>query len=300
MSERHLTSEELAEYGLGIVDENHRAAAAAHLKHCSECSGELTSIVAAFDRAVPPEFPETPPAQVEQTWRAIVRHIEDAVAQAGAADARLAAKKGRVPGTSAAGSRRQRPEARGSLADWLGSLVPASPAWSWQLAKVAVLLGLGFGVAWFLAGRGWLPGNLEPPPPARAGGPPPVESTRGWLATSGYGERLETLLLALARGDSASRSGVTPTVRRVSRELLSDSRWYRRVADRAGDPVLAELLSEVEILLLAVATVPEGQEARLVEDLKSLIEQDDLLWRLRSMQRAKRSVTSRTTRGQVF
>jgi hypothetical protein len=94
---------------------------------------------------------------------------------------------------------------------------------------------------------------------------------------------LEILLLDLARGEDPSGTSLTPAVKEVSRDLLTDARWYRRAADQAGDPVLVDLLSEVELVLLAVATVPEGQEDDLVEILRDLIDDQDLLWRLRSV-----------------
>ncbi len=175
---------------------------------------------------------------------------------------------------------------RSRWANWFRPAFGGMPQWSWQMAQVVILAGLGFAAAWYLAGQGWLPGTQPAPELQQGGQSPSIESTRGWLAANGYAEQLEVLLLDLARGQGPSGEALTPTVKEVSRSLLTDARWYRRAADRAGDPLLADLLSEIEIVLLAVATVPEGQEDDLVTILRDLIDEQDLLWRLRSVRPA--------------
>lgn len=219
----------------------------------------------------PPEYPPATRKQVEATWQAIVREVE-ATAETGARETSVAAAE----------DQRSRPV-------WLGWLLPTAPAWSLQLVKVAALLVVGFAAAWYAAGRGWLPGSrrqvaaIPETPDARA-----VDrdaTSRSWLAMNGYGERLEVLLLGLTRGQTGG-AGVSPTVREVSRELLTDSRLYRRVAERLGDPALSELLSRVETILLALATVPEGQEEQLVKDLRGFIDESGLLSDIRDVRSA--------------
>jgi hypothetical protein len=138
-----------------------------------------------------------------------------------------------------------------------------------------------------------LPGTQPLPDVPQQGSSTSLDSARDWLAANGYADQLEVLLLDLARAEEPSGTALTPTVKEVSRNLLTDARWYRRAADRAGDPVLADLLSQIEIVLLAVATVPEGQEDDLVATLRDLIDDQNLLWRLRSVRKDEASAPSR-------
>ena len=211
------------------------------------------------------EAPELPPAarqQIEHTWQAIVREIEATEAQ--------------PVGIGV--------EPELAKPSWFDRLFPATPVWSWQMAKVAALLTIGFGVAWFASGRGWLPGTSGPDVAGVPGGSgaESVHPDRAWLASNDYSERLEVLLLGVALREPASGEDVG-VVREVSRELLSDSRFYRRVADRNDDPVLANLLSRIEIILLALATAPQGEEREVMDSLREFINESDVLTELRAV-----------------
>ena len=191
----------------------------------------------------PPEFPAATPEHIERTWRAIEAHVEAQKVVA----------------------------------------FPAVPSWSRQLVKVAALLVVGFGVAWFAAERGWLP--LTSPPQVATLPDDPVSGVpdRTWLAGSDYGDRLEALLLGVSRGSTAGNGDVAPAAREVSRELLNDNRFYQRVARRHGDPELSDLLARIEIVLLAVATAPEGQEQEAVNALREFIDETDLIGEIRDV-----------------
>lgn len=222
---------------------------------------------------------------MERSWQAVLGHVA-----ASAQDPSRASSMARVTELEGGTTQPTRGEwtssRRSRWANWFRPAFGGMPQWSWQMAQVVILAGLGFAAAWYLAGQGWLPGTQPAPELQQGGQSPSIESTRGWLAANGYAEQLEVLLLDLARGQGPSGEALTPTVKEVSRSLLTDARWYRRAADRAGDPLLADLLSEIEIVLLAVATVPEGQEDDLVTILRDLIDEQDLLWRLRSVRPA--------------
>ena len=114
------------------------------------------------------------------------------------------------------------------------------------------------------------------------GGAEAVAPDRAWLASNDYSDRLEVLLLGVARREPVGGEDVG-VVREVSRELLSDSRFYRRVADRNDDPALSNLLSRVEIILLALATAPEGEEQEVMDSLREFIDESDLLSELREV-----------------
>ena len=191
----------------------------------------------------PPEFPAATREHTERTWRAIKAHVEAQKVVA----------------------------------------FPAAPAWSRRLVKVAALLVVGFGVAWFAAERGWLP--LTSPPQVATLPDDPVngDPDRTWLAGSDYGDRLEALLLGVSRGSTAGNGDVAPAAREVSRELLNDNRFYQRVARRNGDPALSDLLARIEVILLTLATAPEGQEQEAVNALREFIDETDLIGEIREL-----------------
>ncbi len=191
----------------------------------------------------PPEFPAATPEHIERTWRAIEAHVEAQKVVA----------------------------------------FPAAPAWSRQLVKVAALLVVGFGVAWFAAERGWLPLTSPPQVVTVPDDPADTHPDRSWLAGSNYGDRLEALFLGVSRGSAEGNGDVAPAAREVSRELLSDNRFYQRVALRNDDPALSDLLARIEIILLALATAPEGQEQEAVNALREFIDETDLLGEIREV-----------------
>lgn len=292
MTKRHLNDHQISDYALGLMDAEGRHAAEAHLDGCGTCAEQARAVELALSLATPPHVPAVSDEQVEASWQAVLGHVAVSVQDPSSAaslarDPELAGDTGQLTKGERAGSRRY------LWADWFRPPFVGMPQWSWQMVQVVILAGLGFAAAWYLAGQGWLPGTQPAMESAQGGQSPSIESTRGWLAANGYAEQLEVLLLDLARGQEPTGDALTPTVKEVSRDLLTDARWYRSAADRAGDPLLADLLAEIEIVLLAVATVPEGQEDDLVTILRDLIDEQDLLWRLRSVRPGEASQPDR-------
>jgi hypothetical protein len=227
----------------------------------------------------PPEFPPATREQVEETWQSIAAHIE--AGQVVAAE------------PQASGEAIAEVAPRRRLSGWLESLFPSAPAWSLQLARVAALLVVGFLGAWLAANQGWLPGTGTPQAVSVPDEGPVGDPDRNWMAVDDYGERLEALLLGLARGDAQGEIG--SVVREVSREMLGDNRFYRRVAERNQDASLSELLSRVEIILLVLATAPEGEEEQVIQNLREFIGESDLIDELREV----RSSVPRMTRPRI-
>lgn len=210
-----------------------------------------------------PEFQAAPPEQVEATWRA----IEARIAEAEASDSVGEREVSRSP-------------------RWWQTLFPAAPDWSWNMAQVAALLVVGFGAAWIAASRGLLPGTRPDDVPAVVSTPDPggagdLAPDRAWLAASGYSGRLEALLLGVAKGEGTN--DVATAARQVSRQLLQDNRLYERIARRKDDDAVADLFSRIEIVLLALATAPEGQEEEVIGMLREFIDDSDVLGDLRAV-----------------
>ncbi len=140
------------------------------------------------------------------------------------------------------------------------------------LAAAAVLLA-----ATFLAGRF----TARPDPDevvelARAG---QIRERILLVALSDHLEQSQVLLLEVVnRGDGAA-SPIAPLERERAAELLQASRLYRQTAYQVGEVAAADVLEELERILLDVSQGPESLEAR--QGLKNRIEERDLLFKLR-------------------
>jgi hypothetical protein len=143
-----------------------------------------------------------------------------------------------------------------------------TPRTYYWLAAAAVLLA-----ATFLAGRFTAPPAVVDP--ARAG---QIRERVLLVALSDHLEESQVLLLEVV-----NRSGEAPSLAPLEREraaeLLQASRLYRQTAYQVGEVAAADVLEELERILLDVSQGPESLEAR--EGLRSRIEERDLLFKLR-------------------
>ena len=136
----------------------------------------------------------------------------------------------------------------------------------------AVLSGVA---ATFLAGRFTAPpfrGGLAPRPGQ-------IRERILLVALSDHLEQSQVLLLEVVNRGEGSGPPIAPLERERAAELLQASRLYRQTAYRVGEVATADVLEELERVLLDVSQGPESLEAR--EGLKSRIEERDLLFKLR-------------------
>ncbi len=132
-----------------------------------------------------------------------------------------------------------RPPSRGRARDWLGALFAPN-----RLAVGAAVGALV--VLAFMAGRFWPAARHDPGQPFSAAG-----RERILLVSVGeHLERSEMLLIELVNAPSGA--GLAGELRRAE-ELLPFNRLYRQAARRAGQPGIAEVLDDLERLLLDVA-----------------------------------------------
>jgi hypothetical protein len=137
------------------------------------------------------------------------------------------------------------------------------------LAAAAVLL-----VATFLAGR-----YTAPPDEVDPAGAGRIRERVLLVALSDHLEQSQVLLLEVVnRGDGAAPL-LAPLERERAAELLQASRLYRQTAYQVGEVATADVLEELERILLDMSQGPESFEAR--EGLRSRIEERDLLFKLR-------------------
>jgi hypothetical protein len=146
---------------------------------------------------------------------------------------------------------------------------PRSYYW---LAAAAVLLA-----GTFLAGRF----TARPDPDelvelARAG---QIRERILLVALSDHLEQSQVLLLEVVNRGDGSASPLAPFERERAGELLQASRLYRQTAYQVGEVAAADVLEELERILLDMSQGPESLEAR--EGLKSRIEERDMLFKLR-------------------
>jgi hypothetical protein len=99
-------------------------------------------------------------------------------------------------------------------------------------------------------------------------------------AVSGHLERTEMLLLELAnsQGRGATHLAIE---RELAGELSSEGRLYRAAAEAAGQVEVADLLEEIERLLIDLSHGPERLSAGGLKHLQDRLEERDLLFRLR-------------------
>lgn len=137
-------------------------------------------------------------------------------------------------------------------------------------ASAAVLL-----VVAFAAGH-WL-GNRSDP-----SGPPPqaVRERILLVAVGDHLERSQRLLIELVNAEEGGSVDWSHS-RGWARELADDNGLYRRTARHAGDEPLAELLEELETVLLEVANGSAEAGTGELAELRSRIESRGLLIRVR-------------------
>ncbi len=157
------------------------------------------------------------------------------------------------------------------VGEWLGAwLAPRRLA---LMASIAALVVLAF-----LAGRWWPGATLEPTPPRVAEELTTAGRERILLVSVGeHLERSEMLLIELANAPAAG-ADLSGELRRAE-QLLPFNRLYRQAARRSGQAAVAEVLDELERLLLDIAHSGELSAAGLGE-LRQRIDDGGILFRV--------------------
>lgn len=161
---------------------------------------------------------------------------------------------------------------------------PARAAW-WQgwfgwhrLAAAGALATLL--LAAFLAGRFW-PRTPETSPVANAA---QIRERVLLVAVGDHLDRSQMILLELANApEAAGKSGTVDisSEQRFARDLVQDNRLYRQTALDSGEKGVANVLEELERLLLDVANSPSQIPERDWENLRKRIEEKGILFKVR-------------------
>ena len=144
----------------------------------------------------------------------------------------------------------------------------------WALAGgVAALL-----VASFWAGR---ISSVTPASPSSASAVAAFEPERVLHAAVGdHLDRTQMMLVELVNADT-DHAGVLAGEQTRAADLVAANRVIRQSALQSGDGQIADVLEDLERVLLEIANAPADATSKEITDLQSRITTDDLLFRLR-------------------
>jgi hypothetical protein len=175
------------------------------------------------------------------------------------------------------------PEYEASVWDKLTIRLGASPQRTWTLPAprrwIRVWISAGavaaLMVAAFLAGREW---RIETP--SRQ-----AEAREKMLlvAVGNHLDRSQLVLIELANADPrrAAKQGLDISYeQRTAADLLEANRLYRQTAASAGDAETADILDDLERVLLEIAHSPSVVSAGQLEDLKREIGEPGILFKV--------------------
>lgn len=100
-------------------------------------------------------------------------------------------------------------------------------------------------------------------------------------AVSDHIEQSELVLVELANAETPGGDLDVSLERTTADDLVSAGRLYRETARQTGDLQLASLLDELELVLVEIARGPEALSAKQLEDLRTQIDQQELIFKLR-------------------
>jgi hypothetical protein len=95
-------------------------------------------------------------------------------------------------------------------------------------------------------------------------------------------QRSELLLVEVM---NAEQSGTTELgfERQTADDLLASGRLYRATAQQNGNVRLAQMLEELELVLVEIARSPDRMDQRDLSSLRARIENDDLVFKVRAL-----------------
>jgi hypothetical protein len=242
---KHPNEEELIAYHDGDVFQ--RAALAGHVADCAECRAELDRIDAVLAALNTMTVPEPGEDYGRQVWQQIA------------------------------------PRLREKKAHWwdVFLVTPKAAHWLEPRRWVAVAAVAGLVIAAFLMGRF-----------TKHGGPEPVATdaarqVRERVLIMAVGEHLgrsEMVLVELANAEpknaSARQVNISSEQRRAE-DLLEENRLYRQTALEEGDTALANVLDELERVLLDVAHGPQEVTPAQLVAIRQRIEARGILFKVR-------------------
>jgi len=239
----HLEDDELVLHYYGEMEGADEARTAAHLAGCSACHASYTRLQRVLAAVEAAPGPEIAEGFERTVW------------------ARLEPNLTRERG-------------------WLSWFVFSPARLAWGAAVVALVAGS------FFAGRGW--------DHAATGGGNPATSKTTPTAAAAAGARERILLVDVGEHLDRSQNMLVELVssegdgdfaaeRERAEELVSANRLYRQTAAATGDRAIADLLDELERVLVDIAASPEKLSASELNEVRQRIDAAGLLFKVRVM-----------------
>lgn len=163
----------------------------------------------------------------------------------------------------------------------------AAPAWAMAAAAAALLIGA------FVLGR------VTSPAPAPA--PVAKQEVRErvlLVAVGNHLERSQMMLVELANSEPGQGKLDITWEQSTAEDLLESNRIYRQTALSAGDTATANLLDDLERVLMEIAHSPANPSEQQYEDLRKNIEDRGILFKVKvfgSKVRARQSAPAAET-----
>jgi hypothetical protein len=158
---------------------------------------------------------------------------------------------------------------------WLPSF-----AWRWAAATAAMA---GLLIAAFVAGRHYpqLYTQTAKRQTQIATAADPQAGERVLLVAVGdYLERSQMVLIELANADPKGKLDISSEQERAA-GLVSESRLYRQTAEHTGDTAVANVLDELDRVLLDIAHGPSEVSPAELDDLRQKLKAEGILFKIR-------------------
>ena len=241
----HLTEEELILHYYGETDRADQPRVDDHLAGCEECRAAGAHLGRVLHLVETTPMPEPRPGFERDAWARLEPQLDT---NTGGLVRRSAQRVGR----------------------WF-----TAPQWA-LAGGVAALL-----VAAFVAGRfsGRAPTGAVPAAPAQA----QAAGSPDRILHAAVGDHLDRsqMMLAEVVNAAADQSDVFANEQSRAADLVSANRLFRQSAEQSGDAAIADILEDLERVLLEIANAPADVTSGERADLKSRIETEDLLFRVR-------------------
>ena len=300
---KHLEQDELALYYFGDDAPAEHAAAEAHLKECTACRADfeaMTQTLATVGEAQPP-VPERPAGYEEQVWNSIRAHLPEREKKAAWWEWVARPRQWAIAGAMTAII----------VAAFLAGRMTKAPE---QPPQVAVNHA-PVNTPAVPEPNPQVPTNPNPTPPNAATGTAPGPARGGAAAgASGVGagssalavnapaqrERTRDRIVLVAVGDHLEKSQMVlmelvnaapekgdagqvdiASEQQGAEDLLNANRLYRVAAQQVGDKKVANVLDELERVLIEIAHEPSKVNSDELKDLQRRIEAQGVLFKVR-------------------
>ncbi len=144
------------------------------------------------------------------------------------------------------------------------------PWWTWAPAAAAALLALAF-----YAGR------ISRPPQTIATGSGQVRERILMVAVGDHLERSQMVLAEIGNAPDGKGKVDISDEQRMAEDLLDSNRLYRQTANSTGDKMVANVLDDLERMLLEIANSPSEIDAAQLDELRQEIEDRGLVFKIR-------------------